>query len=139
VLARGIDDDVAHRLGGIGEEVAPVVELQVARVHQPHEALVHQRRRVHALGTALLAQPRARNALELRVERRIDAVERPPVAAGRQAQQLRDRRFGFGGRRQVGHAASLRCGRRGRPREDHIFADALSGWVAAIRMHGLEG
>jgi hypothetical protein len=70
VLARRVDDDVAHRLGGIREEVMPVLEPKPARIDQPHEALVHEHGRVHRIGAALAVQAGARHAAQVRVERR---------------------------------------------------------------------
>ena len=101
-LARRVDDDVAHRLRGIGEEVPPVFEPQAAVADELHEALVHQHRRVHRIGPALAVQPGAGDAPQVRIQRRVDRIERAAVALGRAAQQQRDRRqFGRGLKRHL--------------------------------------
>jgi len=69
-----------------------VLEAQAGRLHEPQEALVHQRGRAQAIAAA--AQPRVREAAQLRVEVAEHLVERGAVAGGCAAQQLRDRGVG---------------------------------------------
>lgn len=123
-LARRVDDDVAHRLCRVGEEVATVDEPQLCRVDETDEALVQQRGRPHAMVAAVSTQAGPGDALEVRIQGRVDLVKDGPIAAGRALQQRCDRwKFSGGardrrvGRRSLCHAREPSSEIRTRPRQ----------------------
>jgi hypothetical protein len=70
----------AHHAGGIGQEVATVLDLQLVQSHQAQVAFVHQGRGVQQGGATAEAQARVRNAAQIGIEQFIQPVHRRGLA-----------------------------------------------------------
>ena len=76
-LARMVDQDPAHRLGGDPEEVRPALPVDRALVDDPEEGLVDQCRGGQGVLVALAAKLARGKALELIVDHRDEPVDCP--------------------------------------------------------------
>ena len=76
VTPRMIDQDAAHRSRGHGQKMDPVTPIHAGDVDQPDVCFVDQRRRIERMAFRLPTQLRVRDAVQLVVDQRKQAIER---------------------------------------------------------------
>ena len=89
-LAGVVHDDLAHRDGRDGEEVLPVLPVELAAIEQPQVGLVDEGRGVERHVAGARREAAMRHGVQLDVDERQQGLDRAALAAAQIAQDLGD-------------------------------------------------
>jgi len=87
-LAHEIHDDGAHDAGGVGEEVRPVLRVELTQSHEPQIALVNERGGVEHRDRVRAQDAFVREVTQFRVGEGEHPIDRTSFALSHRLQQL---------------------------------------------------
>jgi hypothetical protein len=85
-----VDEDTSHQAGGHAEKVRAILPADLPGIRQANEGLIHQRRRLQRMATALPPHIGPGEAAQLRLHERHQLVESPIVAVAPRSEELGD-------------------------------------------------